>query len=50
MAAFLIVPLSIAAGMIAGSVAARRAVRQEINELRSLLLEALSRARSKKQK
>jgi methylmalonyl-CoA carboxyltransferase large subunit len=39
MAAFLLVPLSIAAGMIAGSIAARRAVRQELDSLRALLQE-----------
>jgi methylmalonyl-CoA carboxyltransferase large subunit len=37
MAAFLLVPLSIAAGMIAGSIAARRAVRQELDSLRASL-------------
>jgi methylmalonyl-CoA carboxyltransferase large subunit len=39
MAAFLLVPLSIAAGMIAGSIAARRAVRQELDSLRASLRE-----------
>ena len=39
MAAFLLVPLSIAAGMIAGSIAARRAVRQELDSLRASLKE-----------
>ena len=39
MAAFLLVPLSIAAGMIAGSIAARRAVRQELDSLRASLQE-----------
>jgi len=37
MAAFLLIPLSIAAGMIAGSIAARRAVRQELDSLRASL-------------
>ena len=39
MAAFLLVPLSIVAGMIAGSIAARRAVRQELDSLRASLQE-----------
>ena|SRR5215472_10623603 len=37
MAAFLLVPLSVVAGMIAGSIAARRAVRQELDSLRASL-------------
>lgn len=39
MAAFLLLPLSIAAGMIAGSIAARRAVREELDSLRASLRE-----------
>ena len=37
MAAFLLIPLSIAAGMIAGSITARRAVREELHSLRESL-------------
>jgi methylmalonyl-CoA carboxyltransferase large subunit len=37
MAAFLLVPLSIAAGVVAGRIAARNAVREEMNELRAML-------------
>ncbi len=39
MAAFLVIPISIAAGMIAGSIAARRAVREELDSLRASLRE-----------
>ncbi len=39
MAAFLLIPLSIAAGMIAGSITARRAVRNELESLRASLRE-----------
>jgi methylmalonyl-CoA carboxyltransferase large subunit len=39
MAAFLLIPLSVAAGMIAGAVTGRRAVRAEMDELRSLIRE-----------
>jgi methylmalonyl-CoA carboxyltransferase large subunit len=37
MAAFLLIPLSIAAGMIAGAITGRRAVRAEMDELRALI-------------
>jgi methylmalonyl-CoA carboxyltransferase large subunit len=37
MAAFLLVPLSIAAGIVAGRIAARNAVRAEMDELKALL-------------
>ena len=39
MAAFLLIPLSVAAGMIAGAVTGRRAIRAEMDELRSLIRE-----------
>ena len=37
MAAFLLVPLSVVAGVVAGSWAARKAVREEMDELRSMI-------------